>query len=89
MAEKVMVDSWLEKSSVENSVVEEQLCATIICQFDELSLTWLDCLQIYSEDFNLFAEIDKILLSFFYSHFLNFHAIHVSSSTFLYQKTEL
>ena len=47
-------------------MVEEQLNATIICQFDELSLTWLDCLQIDSEDFILFSEINQILLKLFF-----------------------
>ena len=87
-----MVDSWLEKSSVENYVAREQLCATIICQFDELSLnlSWLDCLQIDSEDFILLAEINQILLKI--SFILNptfMQFMYVSNNTLLYQKTEL
>ena len=37
---------------------------TIICNNDELSLslTWPDCLQIDSEAFILFVEINQILL---------------------------
>ena len=35
----------------------------IICHNDDLSLTWLDCLQIDSEGFILFAEIKKILFT--------------------------
>ena len=86
-----MVDSLLEKSSVENSMFREQLFATIICQFDELSLTSLDCLQIDSEDFFLFAEINQILLKIYFIlfpfPFMQF--MYISSCTLLYQKTKL
>ena len=43
-------------------------CATIICHYDELnlSLTFLDCLQIDSEDFILFAENNQILVKIYF-----------------------
>ena len=37
-------------------------CAATICQNDELSSSWLDCLQTDSEAFILSAEINQILL---------------------------
>ena len=49
---------------------KQDMFATIICQNDELSsslsLSWLDCLLTDSEVSFLFAEINQILLKFFF-----------------------
>ena len=57
----------------------------IICHNDDLSLTWLDCLQIDSEGFILFAEINQMLLKISFIPIL----ITFMHLVALYQKAEL
>ena len=63
------------------------MTVAIVCHINDtsLSLTLLDCLQIDSEGFILFAEINQMLLKVsFIPIFLTF--MHLVA---LYQKTEL
>ena len=64
---KATVAWWSQKSQTFYEVTSN---VTIICQNDNLSLslTWLDCFQIDSGFFILFAEINQILLKIYFIH---------------------
>ena len=64
---------------------------TIICRNDDLrlSLTGLDCLQIDSEDFILFAEINQILLKTSLNFYVHTFSKSSHSSLNTYYETEI
>ena len=84
---KATVAWWSQKSQKFYEVTSN---VTIICQNDNLSfsLTWLDCFQIDSGGFILFAEINQILLKIYFIPIILTFYVSSMYLVALYQETE-
>ena len=85
---KATVAWWSQKSQ---KFYEVTLMWQLFCQNDNLSLslTWLDCLQIDSGGFILFAEINQILLKIYFIPIILTFYVSSMYLVALYQESEL